>query len=134
VVVPTAEYVRFATHYGFRPDELSCVRFGSARYSVPSRLIGASVLVEVHCGTIRILEPFTGEIAAEHQLVTPGEVSIIDEVVARLVVLPLCAAVSWAGWRHVLGQNDHSAPRPSTSACARKPTAVRPASGCQSCA
>jgi transposase len=203
VVVPTAEYVRFATHYGFRPDfceaadpeskgivehlvgyakrdlavpaqpdlaglpaanqaaaawcaevnaavhseicavpaerleqerallgplpslrpeigprpasrkvdKLSCVRFGSARYSVPSRLIGASVLVEVHCGTIRILEPFTGEIAAEHQLVTPGEVSIIDEVVARLVVLPLCAAVSWAGWRHVLGQNDHSAPR-----------------------
>jgi hypothetical protein len=25
-------------------DKLSCVRFGSARYSVPSRLIGAAVL------------------------------------------------------------------------------------------
>ncbi len=26
-------------------DKLSCVRFGSARYSVPSRLIGATVLI-----------------------------------------------------------------------------------------
>ena len=29
--------------------------------------------------TIRILEPFTGEVAAEHQLVPPGETSITDE-------------------------------------------------------
>jgi transposase len=171
VVVPTAEYVRFATHYGFRPDfceahdpeskgivehlvgyakrdlivpaepdvadlamantaaaawcaevntathsetcavpddrlaaerdllgalpslrpemggkpasrkvdKLSCVRFGSARYSVPSKLIGATVLITVDGSTIRILEPFTGEVAAEHQLVAPGEVSITDE-------------------------------------------------------
>jgi transposase len=171
VVVPTAEYVRFATHYGFRPDfceagdpeskgivehlvgyakrdliapagpdvadmgaanqaaaawctevnavvhseicavpaerlatergllgplpslrpelgarpasrkvdRLSCVRFGSARYSVPARLIGATVLIAVRGTTIRILEPFTGEIAAEHQHVAPGEVSIADE-------------------------------------------------------
>jgi transposase len=60
-------------------DKLSCVRFGSARYSVPSRLIGATVLITVAGATIRILEPFTGEITAEHQLVAPGEVSIIDE-------------------------------------------------------
>jgi transposase len=171
VVVPTAEYVRFATHYGFRPDfceaadpeskgivehlvgyakrdlivpaepdaadlaaanqaaaawcaevnavvhseicaipaerleaerallgplpslrpeigprpasrkvdKLSCVRFGSARYSVPSRLIGATVLIAVAGTRIRILEPFTGEVAAEHQLVPPGETSIRDE-------------------------------------------------------
>jgi hypothetical protein len=171
VVVPTAEYVRFATHYGFRPDfceaadpeskgivehlvgyakrdlivsaqpdaadlpaastvavawcaevnavvhseicavpaerlraerellgalpslrpelggkpdsrkvdKLSCVRFGSARYSVPSKLIGTTVLITVSRTTIRILEPFTGEVAAEHQLVAPGEVSIRDE-------------------------------------------------------
>jgi transposase len=171
VVVPTAEYVRFATHYGFRPDfceaadpeskgivehlvgyakrdlivpagpdvadlpaantaaavwceevnslqhseicavpagrldaergllgdlpslrletggkpasrkvdKLSCVRFGSARYSVPSRLIGATVLLRVTDRRVQILEPFTGEIAAEHQLVAPGEVSIADE-------------------------------------------------------
>jgi transposase len=171
VVVPTAEYVRFATHYGFRPDfceaadpeskgivehlvgyakrdlvvpagpsvadltaantaaagwcaevnavvhseicavpagrleqerallgslpslrpelggrpasrkvdKLSCVRFGSARYSVPSRLIGTTVLIAVAGSTVRILEPFTGEVAAEHQLVPPGQTSITDE-------------------------------------------------------
>jgi transposase len=60
-------------------DKLSCVRFGSARYSVPSKLIGATVLITVDGSTIRILEPFTGEVAAEHQLVAPGEVSITDE-------------------------------------------------------
>jgi transposase len=60
-------------------DKLSCVRFGSARYSVPSRLIGSTVLITVAGTTIRALEPVTGEIAAEHQLVAPGEVSICDE-------------------------------------------------------
>jgi transposase len=60
-------------------DKLSCVRFGSARYSVPARLIGTTVLIEVHGSRIRVLEPFTGEIAAEHQLVAPGEASIADE-------------------------------------------------------
>jgi transposase len=171
VVVPTAEYVRFATHYGFRPDfceaadpeskgivehlvgyakrdlmipaspdlsdlaaanraaeawcaevnaavhseicavpaerldtergllgplpslrpeigarpisrkvdKLSCVRFGSARYSVPSQLIGRTVLLGVADRHVHILEPFTGEVIAEHALVAPGEVSISDE-------------------------------------------------------
>jgi len=70
--------------FGARPasrkvDKLSCVRFGSARYSVPARLIGATVLITVHGNSIRVLEPFTGEIAAEHQLVAPGETSIADE-------------------------------------------------------
>ena len=60
-------------------DKLSCVRFGSARYSVPSRLIGAMVLIRVIAGRVQMLEPFTGEVAAEHDLVAPGEVSIIDE-------------------------------------------------------
>jgi transposase len=60
-------------------DKLSCVRFGSARYSVPARLIGTTVLITVTGSAIRILEPFTGEVAAEHQLVAPGEVSICDE-------------------------------------------------------
>jgi transposase len=69
---------------GVRPasrkvDRLSCVRFGSARYSVPSRLIGTAVLIRVAGTTVQILEPFTGEVAAEHQLVAPGEVSIADE-------------------------------------------------------
>jgi hypothetical protein len=60
-------------------DRLSCVRFGSARYSVPNRLIGAVVLIAVAEGRVQVLEPFTGEIVAEHALVAPGEVSIIDE-------------------------------------------------------
>jgi len=59
--------------------KLSCVRFGSARYSVPSRLIGTTVLIAVAGTRIRILEPFTGEVAAEHRLVPPGETSIADE-------------------------------------------------------
>ncbi len=60
-------------------DRLSCVRFGPARYSVPSKLIGATVLIRVAGGQVQILEPFTGEVAAEHQLVAPGEVAILDE-------------------------------------------------------
>jgi hypothetical protein len=60
-------------------DKLSCVRFGSARYSVPSRLIGTTVLITVAGTTIQIAEPFTGVIAAEHVLVAPGETSITDE-------------------------------------------------------
>jgi transposase len=60
-------------------DKLSCVRFGSARYSVPSRLIGATVLIRVAGGRVQMVEPVTGEIAAEHELAAPGEVSIADE-------------------------------------------------------
>ena len=59
-------------------DKLSCVRFGSARYSVPTRLIGTVVLVAVAEGRVRLLEPFTGEIVAEHALVAPGETSVVD--------------------------------------------------------
>jgi hypothetical protein len=60
-------------------DKLSCVRFGSARYSVPNRLIGAVVLIAVAEGRVEVLEPFTGEVVAEHALVAPGEVSIVDD-------------------------------------------------------
>ena len=60
-------------------DKLSCVRFGSARYSVPNRLIGTTVLIAVADGHVQILEGFTGEIVADHQLVAPGETSIVDE-------------------------------------------------------
>jgi hypothetical protein len=60
-------------------DKLSCVRFGSARYSVPNRLIGTVVLIAVAEGRVQVLAPFTGEIVAEHVLVPPGEVSIVDE-------------------------------------------------------
>jgi transposase len=60
-------------------DRLSCVRFNSARYSVPNRLIGASVLITAVSGRVQVLEAFTGEIVAEHPMVAPGEVSICDE-------------------------------------------------------
>jgi len=59
-------------------DKLSCVRFGSARYSVPNRLIGSTVTVLVEGTTLRVIEPVTGQIHAEHQLVAPGESSVVD--------------------------------------------------------
>jgi hypothetical protein len=59
-------------------DKLSCVRFGSARYSVPNRLIGNTVLISVLQNRVQVLEPFTGEIVADHALVAPGETSIVD--------------------------------------------------------
>jgi transposase len=168
VVVPTAEYVRFATHYGFRPDfcegadpeskgivenlvgyakrdlvfpgdlaaddlpaasaaakrwcvevngarhsetcavpaerlvaereifsalpslrialgratmrkvdRLACIRFGSARYSVPLNLIGHSLQVQVIDGRVRMID--NGEIVADHALVAPGEASVLDD-------------------------------------------------------
>ena len=169
VVVPTAEYVRFAAHYGFRPDfceaadpeskgivenlvgyaksdlmvprapfgdlaaanaaaaewcaevngavhseicavpaerlvterellaplpslrasigrqvtrkvnRLSCVRFGSARYSVPARLIGTEVAVRTDDGRLLVIMTATGEVVTEHTLVAPGEASVRDE-------------------------------------------------------
>ncbi|ABM14673.1 Integrase, catalytic region [Mycolicibacterium vanbaalenii PYR-1] len=60
-------------------DRLSCVRYGSARYSVPMRLIGTAVAVVVDHGAIVLLEPATGAIVAEHELLAPGAVSILDE-------------------------------------------------------
>jgi transposase len=60
-------------------DSLSCIRYGSARYSVPQRLIGATIAVVVDHGALIILEPATAVIVAEHELVGPGETSILDE-------------------------------------------------------
>ena len=60
-------------------DRLSCIRYGSARYSVPTRLIGASVNVVIDHGALVVVEPATGAIVAEHELIAPGETSILDE-------------------------------------------------------
>lgn len=60
-------------------DKLSCVRFASGRYSVPNKLIGKTVTVLVDQLTLRVIEPLTGEIHAEHTLVGPGETSIVDD-------------------------------------------------------
>jgi transposase len=61
-------------------DKLSCIRFGSARYSVPNRLIGTTVtvLVDERDRVLRVIEPVTAELHAEHALVAPGETSILD--------------------------------------------------------
>ena len=60
-------------------DRLSCVRFGSARYSVPVRLIGTQVGVRTDDGRLLAVVTATGEVVAEHVLVAPGEASVRDE-------------------------------------------------------
>jgi transposase len=60
-------------------DRLSCVRFGSARYSVPVRLIGSQVQLRTDDGRLLAVVAATGEVAAEHVLVAPGEASVRDE-------------------------------------------------------
>lgn len=88
--------------FGARPptrkvDKLSCVRFGSARYSVPNRLIGRNVTVLVEGEVLWVIGAVTGEIHAEHRLVAPGETSITprpagdafeDAVVLTLPIVP----------------------------------------------
>jgi transposase len=58
-------------------DRLSCVRFGSARYPVPTANIGRQVELRVADGTVMVV--FLGEIIAEHNLVAPGETAICDD-------------------------------------------------------
>ncbi len=58
-------------------DRLSCVRFGSARYSVPTSHIGRQVEVRVASGVVQVV--FLGEIIAEHAVVSPGEASVHDD-------------------------------------------------------
>ena len=60
-------------------DRLSCVRFASARYSVPTRLIGSKVQLRIDDGRLLAIMTGTGEVAAEHVLVAPGEASVRDE-------------------------------------------------------
>jgi len=58
-------------------DKLSCVRFGSARYSVPNDYIGKEVSLRVKDGVIQVV--FLGELIADHLVVSPGETSINDD-------------------------------------------------------
>jgi transposase len=59
-------------------DRLACVRFGSARYSVPVRLIGTQVRLRTDDGRLLTILTEDGQVVAEHQLVAPGEASISD--------------------------------------------------------
>lgn len=58
-------------------DKLSCVRFGSARYSVPDRHVGKQVEVRVVDGELEVI--LLGAVVAGHALVAPGEASIVDD-------------------------------------------------------
>ncbi len=60
-------------------DRLSCIRFGSARYSVPTRLIGHTVAVCESGGRLLVTDIATGEVVADHAPVAPGEASVRDE-------------------------------------------------------
>jgi transposase len=60
-------------------DRLSCVRFASARYSVPVLLIGTEVAVRVDDGRLLAIMTPGGQMVAEHMLVAPGEASVRDE-------------------------------------------------------
>ncbi|HEX5116325.1 MAG TPA: IS21 family transposase [Pseudonocardiaceae bacterium] len=59
-------------------DRLSCVRFGSARYSVPTRFIGEQVGLRTDDGRLLVVVSGTGQVVAEHTLVAPGEASVLD--------------------------------------------------------
>lgn len=58
-------------------DRLSCVRFGPARYSVPNEHVAAAVELRVRDGVLTVVH--LGEIIAEHLVVAPGEISVLDE-------------------------------------------------------
>lgn len=60
-------------------DRLSCVRFASARYSVPTRLIGTTVTLLQDGGRLLIVQPGTGEVVADHELAAPGTASVHDD-------------------------------------------------------
>lgn len=58
-------------------DRLSCIRFGSARYSVPMRYVGRQVEVRVAEGWVQVVA--LGEIVAQHLVVAPGEAAVNDD-------------------------------------------------------
>ena len=58
-------------------DKLSCVRYASARYSVPMALISKVVEVRVANGQLEVTH--LGVLQATHGLVAPGETSILDD-------------------------------------------------------
>jgi hypothetical protein len=60
-------------------DRLACVRFASARYSVPVRLIGTQVKLRTDDGRLLVIMTAAGQVVAEHVLVAPGEASVRDE-------------------------------------------------------
>lgn len=60
-------------------DKLSTIRVASARYSVPSALVGDRVEAVTYDGVVRIYRIEGGELVATHDQLAPGESSILDE-------------------------------------------------------
>lgn len=60
-------------------DKLSTIRVASARYSVPSTLVGTRVEAVTYDGVVRIYRIATAELVAVHDQLGPGESSILDE-------------------------------------------------------
>ena len=58
-------------------DHLSCVRFASARYSVPTQHIGKVVEVRVADGRLSVA--LLDVVLAQRDVVAPGETSILDD-------------------------------------------------------
>lgn len=58
-------------------DRLSCIRIGSARYSVPTRHIGRQVEVRIVDGVVQVV--MLGAVIAEHSVVSPGEAAVNDD-------------------------------------------------------
>ena len=54
-------------------DRLSCVRYASARYSVPTRLIGASVAVVLDHGAVCLVEPSDRDDRGRARTRRPGQ-------------------------------------------------------------
>jgi hypothetical protein len=59
-------------------DKLSTIRVASARYSVPSILIGMRVEAVTYDGVVRVYRIDTAELVAVHDQLGPGESSILD--------------------------------------------------------
>jgi transposase len=70
-------------------DSLRTVRYGSARYSVPGAFIGMRVELAVTGG--ELLVSSAGAEIARHELVAPGEMSLIDAHYGRAATAPVRA-------------------------------------------
>jgi hypothetical protein len=59
-------------------DKLSTIRVASARYSVPHRLVGATVEAVTFDGRVRIYD-LDGVLVADHSQLAAGEAAVLDE-------------------------------------------------------
>ncbi|MDH5519552.1 MAG: hypothetical protein OEZ14_03360, partial [Acidimicrobiia bacterium] len=73
-------------------DKLSTIRVASARYSVPSALVGARVEAATYDGVVRIYRIDTAEMVATHDQLAPGEPELRDGEIS-LDLWALCSGI-----------------------------------------